>query len=226
MERSFLLLLIMLLALPVTAAGPDSSWQWVIERDGVAVYRRPVAGSPIDESLAITTLDASLVAVTSLILDIDNNHRWIDSVDESRALKRISDTESINYTVSHAPWPVSDRDAVVRTRVHQDPESLAVTISSEALPDFLPKQPGLIRVEAIASSWLLSPLASGQVEVRYRVHSSPGGHLPNWLVNAVVTDQPLNTLASMHTAVDRPAYRQAQLPFIRQPRGEAGPRGE
>jgi len=203
--------------MPLEASEPERAWQPVIEREGVSVYRRPVSGSPIDESLAITRLSASLTAVTALILDSDNNHRWIDSVDESRTLKRISDTESINYTVSHAPWPVSDRDAVVRTRVSQDPRNLVVTIRSEALPDYLPRRGGMIRVTSITSSWQLTPLDDSKVEVRYQVHSAPGGKLPNWLVNTVVTDQPLNTLINMHTAVEQPAYRNARLPFIRQP---------
>jgi len=207
----------MLLALPVTATEPDSSWQSVVEREEVAVYRRAVAGSPIDESLAITTLDASLSAATALILDIDNNYRWIDSVDQSRVIERISDTESINYTVSHAPWPVSDRDAVVRTRVSQDPDHLTVLISSEALPAFIPEKPGMIRVAVITSSWRLLPLPAGRVEVQYQVHSSPGGHLPSWLINAIVTEQPLNTLINMRTAISQPAYRHAQLPFIQEP---------
>ncbi|MCW8839338.1 MAG: START domain-containing protein [Gammaproteobacteria bacterium] len=201
----------------VPAAEIDPSWQRVVEREGVTVYRRAVPGSPIDESLAVTTLKTTLVAATALILDVDNHHRWIDAVDESRVLKRLSQTESINYTVSYAPWPVSDRDAVVRTRVAQDAASLIVQIGSEALPDYLPRKPGRVRVEAIASGWQLRPLPDGGVEVRYRVHSSPGGQLPGWLVNAVVTEQPLNTLINMQQAVQQAIYRQAQPGSIRQP---------
>ncbi|MEN8171208.1 MAG: START domain-containing protein [Pseudomonadota bacterium] len=220
MERPSLLILVVALlqcAPFTTAAEPDSSWNWVAGREGIEVYSRDVESSPLDESLAITKFEASLTSVVALILDIDNNHRWIDSVDQSRVIERISDTESINYTVSNAPWPVSDRDAVVRTRVTQNPDTLAVLITSEALPEFIPQRQGLIRVEAIASSWRLLPLKGGGVEVRYQVHSDPGGNLPNWLVNAVMTDQPLNTLYGMHRELTRPPYSDAHLSFTREP---------
>jgi hypothetical protein len=199
------------------AAELDPSWQWVAGHDGIEVYSRDVVGSPLDESLAITRLDTTLTAVVALILDVDNNHHWIDSVDQSRILERTSKYESINYTVSNAPWPVSDRDAVVRTRVTQDSESLQVLISSEALPDFIPQQQGLIRVRTVTSSWQLLPLEDGGVAVRYQVHSDPGGKLPNWLINAVVTDQPWKTLFNMRRAVTHENYINARIPFIEDP---------
>lgn len=219
MERALLYLLALVLwSQPLAAVEVDAAWHQVKQRDGVTVYIREVAGSPLAESLAVMQLDATLAATTALILDVANNYRWIDSVDQSRVIERISATESINYTVSKAPWPVSDRDAVVHTRVVQDPHSLAVLIRSEALPEYLPRVAGMVRVEAIASSWQLLPQPDGGVEVRYQVHSDPGGKLPRWLVNAVATEQPLNTLHNMRQAVKVPAYAGAELPFLRQPR--------
>ncbi len=219
MERPqlYLYTLVLLNSMPALSLELDASWHQAKQRDGVTVYIREVEGSQIAEALAITHLDASLSAVTTLILDVNNNHRWIDSVDQSRVVKQVSERESINYTISYAPWPVSDRDAVVRTRMTQNTDDLTVIIRSEGLPDFRPREAGMVRVEAISSSWQLTPQPEGGVEVRYQVHSEPGGKLPSWLVNAIATEQPLNTLRNMRRAVASPPYVDASTVLIIDP---------
>jgi hypothetical protein len=131
----------------------------------------------------------------------------VDSVDESRTIRRIDASSAYVYTVSNAPWPVSDRDAVVKTTIIRDPTSRAVQIRSHAVPKLIPEEKGHIRVQMVDSRWDLTPLPDNRVEVSYFVHSDPGGQIPTWLINSMVIDQPFNTLRNLRDILK-------ELPYI------------
>lgn len=202
----------------VWAGPPDESWRRIREGEGIAVYVRDVADSEYDESLAQAVMKVRLSALAALIMDGNSHHRWIDTIDESRQIDRVSPTEAHIYTLSGAPWPVSDRDAVVLSRVEQDSATLVVTIESSGRPDYVPAREGTVRVPRVASTWTLVPQPDGQVEVNYRVFSEPGGELPTWLINSLASDQPFNTLANLRRFLSKDNdYRDAVLPYIKEP---------
>ncbi|MBT8447014.1 MAG: START domain-containing protein [Gammaproteobacteria bacterium] len=220
MERSALLtILFALLFSPATRAdAPDDSWRPIREGEKISVYKRDVEDSKFDESLAQTAINVRLSALVALIMDGDSLEQWIDTVKESRQLEVLSPTEVYNYTVSGAPWPVKDRDAVVLTRAAQDSESLVVTITSSAKPEHIPERDGTVRVPFVESTWTLVPQPDGSVEVNYQVHNDPGGEIPTWLINSLASDQPYKTLENLHRFfADDNDYSDAMLPFIQEP---------
>ena len=220
MERPALLIIACVMGFTsvTLAEAPDDSWRKIREGEHVAVYKRDVSDSKYDESLAQTVINASLSALVALIMDGDSFTQWVDTVEESRQLDIVSPSEVYNYTLSGAPWPVSDRDAVVFSRVEQDSKTLVVTISSSAKPDYSPERNGVVRVPYVDASWTLIPQPDGAVEVSYRVHNDPGGELPTWLINSLATDQPYNTLENLRRFFDQEnKYRSAVLPHIKEP---------
>ncbi len=208
MERKKLLLLMVVLFLAPTLQASD--WRLIKEQDGIQVYTRKVEGSPIAQSRATVTLETELPALLAVITDGDNQQRWVDSVDESRTVRRIDATKAYVYTVSKAPWPVSDRDAVVLTEVVQNSASPVVEIRSHAVPDLLPEEKGHVRVRMVDSRWRLAPLMDGQVEVSYLLHSDPGGQIPAWLINSMVVDQPFNTLRNLRDILRELPYKNGE----------------
>jgi len=217
--RSLILCFLLLPIVAQAAAPPGDDWRSAVDKDDIQVYTRKVSGSRIAESLAVTIITGPFTAVASLILAPDQYHLWIDSVDESRVLKQLDPRESYQYTVSKAPWPVKDRDAVVHATVQQDPATGVITVHSQGTPDYIPKKKKLVRVRKVDSTWTITPHSQDRVEVRYQVHSDPGGHLPAWLVNRVVTDQPFNTLRNLRRELKRSAPLPPLPAFIQIPDG-------
>lgn len=215
MERKIVSILITtLLLLPVNQAA---AWTLVRQQDGIQVWKRHIADSPIAQSLAKVTVKSKLSPLVALILDADNEHYWIDSVDRSKTLQQISTAKSYNYTLSNAPWPVSDRDAVVLTEATQDPVTHVVLIQSHATPDKLPEKKGVVRIKKVDSTWTLTPQPGGKVEISYLLHSDPGGHLPAWLVNSMITDQPFNTLKNLRNIIGTSPYKDGRASFVIEP---------
>lgn len=213
----FRLLLLFVVALPgVVATLPDNSFAWELAKDdeGVKVYTREIRGSAFKEYRAVMKIRASLSSLVALVDDIAQCHTWIETCTEGKLLKRINPKVSYTYTINRAPWPVSNRDAVVRNTISQDPQSRVVTISIRGVPDYVPEKVGLVRVKKIKGYWRFAPLKNGVVEVLYQVHSEPGGNIPSWLVNSIVISQPFNTLRNMRKVVRQPKYLKAKYDFI------------
>lgn len=215
MERKIVPLLISILLL--LAVDQAAAWTLVKEQDGIQVQTRKIADSPIAESLAKVTVESKLAPLVAIILDAGNQHHWIDSVDHSESVEQISATRSYNYTLSKAPWPVADRDAVVLTEASQDPATHVVQVRSHATPDRLPEKKGVVRVKKVDSLWTLTPQPGGKVEISYLVHSDPGGHIPAWLINSMISDQPFNTLKNLRNIIGIPPYQDGRASFISEP---------
>lgn len=208
----------MLAAPPAGAVPPGDPWRTAREDDGVTVYVRDVPDSAYDESLARTTVEAPLETLVALVMDGASHHLWVDTVVESRVLESVADNDVFIYSRSDAPWPVLDRDAVVRSRASQDPDSLVVTVETEGAPDRLPERDGLVRVPSIDVRWTFSPLEDGTVAVTYRAHNDPGGAIPTWLVNSMLSEQPHRTLLNLRRLLTRANdYEDADLPYVAAP---------
>jgi ribosome-associated toxin RatA of RatAB toxin-antitoxin module len=194
------------------------AWAWDLakEVDSIRVYTRSIEDSSFKEYKGVMQLDASLSSLVALVDDIPAYPKWIHTCKEATILKRIDQRESYVYTVNDAPWPVADRDAITHNVISQNQVTLVVTIGISGIPDFVPTKPGLVRVEKLKGFWQFSPLENGIVEVVYQVHNEPGGNLPNWLVNSIVVNQPLQTLLNMQEQIKQPVYKAKNYEFIKE----------
>jgi ribosome-associated toxin RatA of RatAB toxin-antitoxin module len=174
----------------------------VRDRDGIAVYTRPVEGSGIREFKGSALVSASAERIRSLLRDADHFKDWFPNTSESRLLAREGDV-SYQYSVLDAPWPVSDRDNVFRSETAIDPTSGEVAIRVSAAPDYHPEQPERVRVRRALGLWLLEPLGEAQTRVTFTMHLEPGGGVPQWLINAQVVETPFDALTNLRTAVSR-----------------------
>lgn len=212
MERQTVQRLMVMLVLGAGPAFGVEEWRVARAEQGIEVSTRAVEGSPIAETRGVMKLaGVTLKTVMALIADVPRQHEWIDSMDESRVLVVISPVEQINYTMSKAPWPVADRDAVVRSRFSFDKEKGVARVETRAEPDYIPQRDGVVRIRKVDSSWTVTRLSDSEIEVRYQVHSEPGGNLPAWLVNRIIYEQPFATLRNLRERVKQARYRDAPL---------------
>lgn len=221
MERPNIpIILLLLLLVPAVFISRDSGALekdgWVLEKDKnhIQCFTRALPGSDFREYKAVTVIQSTLSGLVALVADMEKAPSWIDTCIEGRVLERLSDNQSITYSANTAPWPVSDRDAVVHNRVYQNKETHCVTISMVAKPEHIPERQGFVRIKFLEGFWQFTPDKNGAVSVHYQVHCEPGGQLPSWLVNAAVVDQPYKTLLNMQTYVLKTEYQEKRYSFI------------
>tara|TARA_R110002049_G_scaffold302667_1_gene495971 strand:- start:329 stop:1150 length:822 start_codon:yes stop_codon:yes gene_type:complete len=208
------------------AAPDDSPWQdEIVDTDNdIIVQSRTLAGK-YTEFRGSTRLRTSLSSLVSLLRDVEHIPAWAYRTLLAMQLESISPREAIVYSVATLDWPFRDRDMVVRTRLHQDPVTLTVTVTGEALPDYLPLNPDYVRVPYMHSSWEFAPLGDGVVEVRFQGHGDIGGSLSDglgqWFANMIIGEAPHKTLLGLRRAVQQPRYQQAEVTIIREPSASA-----
>lgn len=190
-----------LLVAPVDVVrASEASWSLAREENGIVVYTRPVEGSGIREFKGSGVVAATVDSIRALLRDADHFKDWFPNLSESRLLAREGNV-SYQYYVLDLPWPVSDRDNVLRSETTIEPTSGRISIKTTAAPDYHPEQPERVRVRRALSQWLLEPVTPGQTQVTFTMHLELGGGVPQWLINAQVVETPYDALTNMRVAV-------------------------
>jgi len=197
--------------------GAQSGWSLATDKDDIKIYTRSVSGSSFKEFKAEMTVRASLSALVELLDDVENQVNWIHNCAEARRLRTISRTEGINYTVIKAPWPVTDRDLIIRYKITQDEKTKEVKIEMTGDKSYIAEKRGLVRVPSMAGTWLYTPVGRGLVKITYQVHSETGGFVPASIANAFVVDAPYYTFINMREELKKPKYKNASVEGVIEP---------
>jgi hypothetical protein len=175
----------------VNAQGP--SWRLAKETDDMKVYYRTVPESNINEVKITTTFNASMSTIVSVLTDVNDYPKWVYKASESNIVNRISPFEMNYYNKLDFPWPLSDRDIVVHSRISQDAKTKVVYSISEANSKLLPLKKDLVRMKEFKSKWTFTPKGAS-VLGEYEFTSNPAGNIPTWMINLALDEGPVRTI--------------------------------
>lgn len=177
-------------------------WELKKNENGIKVFTRVKEGSPLKEYKATVTINATMDAVLSVIKDVPGYVNWQYPCKEAKIVKQISDNEFISYTLNEAPWPIYDRDVVVRSVFHQqDDQTVMMTMDAIAEEGFVEPVNGVVRITKMVGKWWFKPVTDG-IEITMQVHADPAGSIPKWLANSSVVDSPFRTLTNLKTLME------------------------
>ncbi len=190
------------------------AWELKSEEDGIKVYTRPVKNSDIKAIRVESTLeDATLSQLAAVILDIPASDEWVYATKFCRVKKVISQNEFIYHSEIEVPWPVSNRDFIVRVKVDQDSVTKKMTVGGENLPKYLSEQDGVVRIMHTVSNWTVTPKGK-DLHIDFTLHVNPGGSIPAWLINLFATRGPMETFLNLRSQVKKPEYKDASFSFL------------
>lgn len=173
----------------------QATWQLKYNKNGVTVYTRPVAGSPILEFLGTTTVDAPIAEAVTYFDQMENGKNWMHQCAECTVLERTEDTTTLYIRVD-MPRIVSDRDVVIQRQKKVEPDG-SVVYKVSALKGVVGAKKGHVRMPKWTGSWSFKPVSPNRTEIRIRNHSASGGSIPAFVANSVVVDIPKNSLAQL-----------------------------
>lgn len=183
----------LLSALIAPAAFADR--EVVREEDGITVEEDAVPGRTIPILTGTTTMNAPAEQIAAWIGATHTYVDWMHNCEEARQVKGPGGT-ILGYNRIASPWPVSDRDVVLRsTRSDGDDGTIRIEFLSTSEVD-VPVPRGAVRMPHLAGSYDLKPVEGG-TQVIYTVDSDPGGSLPTWLVRQAGKDLPYFTLKNL-----------------------------
>ncbi len=178
--------------------GIGSDWQLIKQssKPEMRTWARREDGQQIRSFRVEATLSGTMDSFLDTVMDAENYGRWHWQVQESRTLKRISPQESIIYLKHKAPYSLPDRDVVIRVRVKTLTPSESV-LNVEALPNFIPASPGVVRMPAENMTVKVTQRPGKQLLVEAEGFFDPGGKTPDWAANFVQRSAPYTILLGL-----------------------------
>lgn len=99
--------------------------------------------------------------------------------------------------IYNTPWPLSNRDIVTENRIATDTLSRIRIYTARSLSNKVPEKSNLVRIKVYKQTWTIQPLGKGFVHVTFEGSVNPGGNIPSWLYNMVITETPMKMLHSL-----------------------------
>lgn len=186
--------LILLAAIP---AFTQTTWKLRIDEDSIRIWTGYTDESRIKTIRSEFTLRASREALLRALMQVERYPEWQYNALDCRVVEKISATEMLYYCEVAAPWPVANRDMVIRLKVLEGPGPgvLRVTTHSDDYP-FLGR-PELIRVPMSVAEWHIRQVGPEMLKVGYTIRVDPGGSVPAWVINLVAAQAPFQTFKAL-----------------------------
>lgn len=178
----------------------QSAWEQKKDQNGVRVYVREVEGQSFKESKATIRFKASVQDVVNVLLDYPGYSQWAPRVVQARLVEKASDQVYYSYSINDAPWPVTDRDIVLKNALSYAANG-AATIRMSAVKGKVPESKDAVRMTYFEGHYAIVPTGSGMVEVTYQAIMDPAGSVPAWMANMAVVDTPYDLLLSLRKRV-------------------------
>ena len=181
----------------------SGEWESRYSHDGLNVYTRNVEGAQIRLFRAEMVSNVPFELVMSVLKDVSRYPDWFHLCRSYEIIEgSMKEGEYIGYYIVEAPWPLKDRDVYVKNRMTQDSATQAVTILTDAVPDFRPINDEFTRVPEVYGKWTIKPVDKEHTYIEFVGHGHPGGIIPVWIANLVVTDVPKKSFENLRTVLE------------------------
>ena len=188
---------LLLLTASVSLADDAGGWT-VIDKDrGITVSKRTAPGCPLPSFRGQGRIKGNVLQLLSVMLDLKAVEKWAYGVDSSKPFQRLDERSHLVYLTSDLPWPVRDRDMIVRSEVEVIKPAQEFRISLDCEPNAQPEKSGLIRIKQCHSTLTLKKVDAEHTEIDYVMTIDPAGHLPGWASEWVTKATPMKTLITL-----------------------------
>tara|TARA_B100000676_G_C17901763_1_gene744976 strand:+ start:321 stop:1031 length:711 start_codon:yes stop_codon:yes gene_type:complete len=219
MDRLILLFLALFVATFAQAADSTNlqDWKLVSDRNDIQVYMKHRDESRLKTFRGVTRFDlADEYSLVALLNDYASYPKWLHFVDSAEEFDRVSPLDrSLRFT-TQLPWPLADREAVLRAKVTQtltaEEESVMVDLINR--PDALPPNNDYIRFPEMTGKLGFWRLEDNEVEMTYELILDPGGYIPAWIANILLRDAPYFTLERLRRIVSKPEYQNHYYDYL------------
>jgi len=176
-------------------------WNYIKEKDGIQIYTRNSENNPVKSFRGEMDLKATMEQISRVIGRIESFDWWEEDISEIRVLDYKEEQYIKYYLVYDVPWPLSDRDLCVEALITNDSVTHTRTVYAKPLPGVIPENPDRVRITNYWQKWTMQEVEAGRLHLTLEGSVDPGGAIPSWLINMVITDTPLNIMRKVREVV-------------------------
>jgi hypothetical protein len=191
---------LLLLMFPILLQGQN--WKFVKEKDGVLLYTCQKPGNGLKLFKGVAEIKAPTDKIFAKLENVNNTDWWTKDVTQIKILTYEKNKLAQYYLVYNLPWPFKNRDLCVNVTTTIDHsigeyKLTAVPLSSSKIAI----SNEFVRINDYWQEWKVSPIDKNKSHVELEFYINPGTNLPNWLVNMVLSDSPINVINAMRNSL-------------------------
>ena len=195
-KYKYLLLILFLITNFSDASAQDEGWELRKDENGIKVYTKEKENSGIYMYKVVTNMSVKPEIFYRQVVDFEENLKHMGLVDSLRFLDHKKDQLYTNYMRFNMPWPVKDREMVMKMVVRKDKDG--IFLESNDLPEYLPPNNDKVLIADFQEKWTIKKGATPD-ESRITVIGwvDPGGSIPLWVVNMFIAKTPFRFISGI-----------------------------
>jgi hypothetical protein len=179
-------------------AEEQSMWEKINDENNIQIFIKKIPGSPIIAVKGITVFDANIQKIASIVKNNSRFKEWVPRLLKVNTINESSQYEWVEYILLDSPWPLNDRDFVLRKTMEIDNERKRINFNFHSVKSTLkPESNKYIRAEISEGSFLLTSINKNKTRIVVITHADLKGMIPNWIINYIQKIWPLLTLKGL-----------------------------
>ncbi|CAO3652916.1 unnamed protein product [Cunninghamella blakesleeana] len=169
-----------------------NGWEFSQEKDGVKLYSKEIAGSPLPlvrGEYLLKTKEYTPQQVATVASLPGCRAIWDEKFHSSEVKEMFTKLESLFWVRLKTPWPISNRDFVGCNLRDYDEDVCYVSMASVEDAN-VPEVSGCVRGNLICSGWKLQKVNEG-IQITYVTQVDLSGSIPTSFAKNVQTQVPL-----------------------------------
>jgi hypothetical protein len=181
----------------VSDAFGQYNWKLTKNNDGIAVYQSAVNNSAYKSIKVEFNVEGNYDKLIAVITNTNHYTDWVYNNKTASLLKTISPAEFYYYSETYLPWPMSNRDAVMHTKIIRDSLNRFLKIVNVNDEGLVPEKSNKVRVHNIRINWLVTMSSPKTMHIVYTFEGDPGGSIPAWIVNSFADKGPYESFKKL-----------------------------
>jgi hypothetical protein len=185
--RLSIICMVLLVIFPADSQG-QAGWKLKRERNGISIYVREQADSPLKEYKARALFAHPIHQVFDFLSDLERHPEWVFRCMGLTIIEDRGEQKTKFHTTYDIPWPMKDRDLTAETVItHHAGGKKIESLSEDIILDY-PVDKGVIRMPRYREWIILEEIDSLNTLFIVEGYADPGGTVPPWLVNMFLVD--------------------------------------
>ncbi len=188
------------------ADGPVSEgglkWEFLDQDDGIDIWKLEIPGKELPGFRGQVIINASMQHILDEMMDSKHHKDWMYRIQESSVLEELSASDAIVYSRTSAPWPVADRDVILKVGYHYNADKSHLIMRFKNIDSNKRKVPAnVVRMPYLSGFYKMWKIGENKTKVLYEVEADIGGSIPLWIAKKASKDLPYITLSALRTRV-------------------------
>jgi hypothetical protein len=177
----------------------QAQYNWKLEKksNDISVYLSDIAGFDFKAVKVECTLTGTFAKLKSLLTNVGHFPDWIYNCNSATVLRQYAPHDFVYQSITHMPWPVTNREAIIHLRINIDSVQKVMTISGMAEPDLQPLDDDYVRIRHYKANWYVTMPTAQSIKIVYIVEVDPAGTIPAWMANSMAEKGPYETFTKI-----------------------------